>query len=74
MDPLEQSKDDEDNQYTQWINSKTKKAFSMGGNISELDRYLRLEPQDTGDLIQWWRDHGASFPSLSSLLWKSLLF
>lgn len=41
----------EDDQYTQWINSKTKKAFAMGGNISELDRYLRLEPQDTQDPI-----------------------
>lgn len=56
----------EDDRYTQWINSKTKKAFAMGGNISELDRYLRLEPQDTRDPIQWWRDHGASFPSLSN--------
>ncbi|CAI6088440.1 unnamed protein product [Clonostachys chloroleuca] len=28
----------EDDRYIQWINSKTKKAFAMGGNISELDR------------------------------------
>jgi hypothetical protein len=35
----------EDDQYTQWINSKTKKAFSTGGSIGELERYLRLEPQ-----------------------------
>ncbi|KAK4078867.1 hypothetical protein Purlil1_11805 [Purpureocillium lilacinum] len=53
-------------QYTQWINSKTKKALEMGGNNSELDRYLRLEPQDTQDPIQWWREHTSSFPSLSS--------
>ena len=56
----------EDDQYTQWINSKTKKALEMGGNNSELDRYLRLEPQDTQDPIQWWREHTSSFPSLSS--------
>jgi hypothetical protein len=56
----------EDDQYTQWINSKTKKAFSTGGSIGELERYLRLEPQGTQDAIQWWRDHRASFPSLSS--------
>ncbi|OAQ65602.1 peptidase m66 protein [Purpureocillium lilacinum] len=56
----------EDDQYTQWINSKTKKALEMGGNNGELDRYLRLEPQDTQDPIQWWREHTSSFPSLSS--------
>ncbi|PWI64318.1 hypothetical protein PCL_11289 [Purpureocillium lilacinum] len=56
----------EDDQYTQWINSKTKKALEMGGNNTELDRYLRLEPQDTQDPIQWWREHTSSFPSLSS--------
>jgi hypothetical protein len=32
----------EDDQYTQWINSKTKKAFVTGGSIGELERYLRL--------------------------------
>ncbi|KAG7000867.1 putative AC transposase [Fusarium oxysporum f. sp. conglutinans] len=56
----------EDDQYTQWINSKTKKAFATSGSVGELERYLRLEPQDTHDAIQWWRDHRASFPSLSS--------
>ncbi|KAF6515840.1 hypothetical protein HZS61_004581 [Fusarium oxysporum f. sp. conglutinans] len=56
----------EDDQYSQWINSKTKKAFATSGSVGELERYLRLEPQDTQDAIQWWRDHRASFPSLSS--------
>lgn len=56
----------EDDQYTQWINSKTKKAFATSGSVGELERYLRLEPQDTQDAIQSWRDHRASFPSLSS--------
>ncbi|KAM5529303.1 transposase-like protein [Fusarium oxysporum f. sp. phaseoli] len=56
----------EDGQYTQWINSKRKKAFATGGSVGELERYLRLEPQDTQDAVQWWRDHRASFPSLSS--------
>ncbi|KNB18687.1 hypothetical protein FOXG_16134 [Fusarium oxysporum f. sp. lycopersici 4287] len=56
----------EDDQYTQCINSKTKKAFATGGSVSELEKYLRLEPQDTQDAIEWWRDYRASFPSLSS--------
>ncbi|KAH7460202.1 hypothetical protein FOMA001_g18165 [Fusarium oxysporum f. sp. matthiolae] len=56
----------EDDQYTQCINSKTKKAFATGGSVGELEKYLRLEPQDTQDAIEWWRDHRASFPSLSS--------
>ncbi|EXK24780.1 hypothetical protein FOMG_18508 [Fusarium oxysporum f. sp. melonis 26406] len=34
----------EDDQYTQWINSKAKKAFATGGSVGELERYLRLEP------------------------------
>ncbi|RYC77802.1 hypothetical protein BFJ63_vAg19323, partial [Fusarium oxysporum f. sp. narcissi] len=46
--------------------NKTKKAFATSGSVGELERYLRLEPQDTQDAIQWWRDHRASFPSLSS--------
>ncbi|KNB06200.1 hypothetical protein FOXG_06988 [Fusarium oxysporum f. sp. lycopersici 4287] len=35
----------EDDQYTQWINSKTNKAFATSGSVGELERYLRLEPQ-----------------------------
>ncbi|KAI7770677.1 hypothetical protein LZL87_014048 [Fusarium oxysporum] len=35
----------EDDQYTQWINSKTKKAFATSGSVGELERYLCLEPQ-----------------------------
>ncbi|KAF5229478.1 hypothetical protein FANTH_14191 [Fusarium anthophilum] len=58
--------DQEDDRYTQWMNSKTKKALSTSGSVGELERYLRLEPQDTQDAIQWKRDRGASFPSLSS--------
>ncbi|KJZ68419.1 hypothetical protein HIM_12196 [Hirsutella minnesotensis 3608] len=56
----------EDDHYTQWINSRTKKASATSGSISELDKYLRLEPQDTQDPIQWWRDHKHTFPTLSS--------
>ncbi|KAM5527860.1 transposase-like protein [Fusarium oxysporum f. sp. phaseoli] len=32
----------EDDQYTQWINSKTKKACATGGSVGELERYLCL--------------------------------
>ncbi|PNP51012.1 hypothetical protein FNYG_15925 [Fusarium nygamai] len=56
----------EEDQHTQWINSKRKKAFATSGSVGELERYLRHEPQDTQDAIQWWRDHRASFLSLSS--------
>ncbi|KAJ3455655.1 hypothetical protein MRS44_017137 [Fusarium solani] len=55
----------EDGHYSEWINSKTKKAFATGNSFSELDRYLRIELQDTQDQIQWWRDHRASFPLVS---------
>lgn len=65
-DSAQRTMGQEDDQYTQWINSKTKMALEMGGNNSELDRYLRLEPQDSQDPIQWWREHKSSFPSLSS--------
>ncbi|EXK24077.1 hypothetical protein FOMG_19182 [Fusarium oxysporum f. sp. melonis 26406] len=43
----------EDDQYTQWINSETKKTFATCGSIGELERYLRLEPQDTQGATQW---------------------
>lgn len=43
----------EDDHYSEWVNSKTKKAFATGNSFSELDRYLRIEPQDTQDPIQW---------------------
>ncbi|KAM5529131.1 transposase-like protein [Fusarium oxysporum f. sp. phaseoli] len=56
----------EDDHYTQWINSRTKKAFATSSSVSEMDKYLRLEPQDTQEPIQWWRDHKPSFPVLSS--------
>ncbi|KAF5229481.1 hypothetical protein FANTH_14186 [Fusarium anthophilum] len=58
--------DQEDDRCTQGMNSKTKKTLSTSGSIGELERYLRLEPEDTQDAIQWKRDRGASFPSLSS--------
>lgn len=56
----------EDDHYTQWINSRTRKVFATGGSVSELDKYLHLEPQATQEPIQWWRDHKPSFPILSS--------
>ncbi|KAH7460470.1 hypothetical protein FOMA001_g19496 [Fusarium oxysporum f. sp. matthiolae] len=60
------NKGKEDDHYTQWINSRTKKAFATSSSVSEMDKYLRLEPQDTQEPIQWWRDHKPSFPVLSS--------
>ncbi|KAJ6437054.1 peptidyl-prolyl cis-trans isomerase-like 4 [Purpureocillium lavendulum] len=56
----------EEDHYTQWINSRTKKTFATSGSVSELDKYFRLEPQDTQEPIRWWRHHKNSFPVLSS--------
>ncbi|KAJ0125573.1 hypothetical protein HZ326_31322 [Fusarium oxysporum f. sp. albedinis] len=49
------------------VNSSSESPGSRS-SISELERYLRLEPQDTQDAIQWYRDHRASFPSLNSFV------
>ncbi|KAJ0126589.1 Protein FAR-RED IMPAIRED RESPONSE 1 [Fusarium oxysporum f. sp. albedinis] len=32
--------------HTHWINSRTKKAFATSSRVSEMDKYLRLQPQD----------------------------
>ncbi|ENH69324.1 Putative AC transposase [Fusarium oxysporum f. sp. cubense race 1] len=34
---------------------------------SELERYLRLEPQETEDPIEWWMAHQGQFPMISQL-------
>ncbi|EEU34497.1 uncharacterized protein NECHADRAFT_55031 [Fusarium vanettenii 77-13-4] len=34
---------------------------------SELERYLRLEPQETEDLVEWWMAHQGLFSVLSQL-------
>jgi hypothetical protein len=54
----------EESEYTQWINSRRATADDAG---NELDRYYRLEPQNTHNVIQWWIDHQAAFPTLSRL-------
>lgn len=55
----------EDDHYTQWINSRAKSKFTTSGDVSEIDKYLRLEPDDTHEPIQWWVDHRQTFPALS---------
>ena len=60
----QQSRECEEDQYDQWINSRVPSIDAVG---NELERYLGLGPQDTDDAIQWWLDHLATFPSLGQL-------
>jgi hypothetical protein len=50
--------------FKQWVKSRTAKATAMG---SELERYLRLEPQETEDPIEWWMARQGQFPMVSQL-------
>jgi hypothetical protein len=50
--------------FKQWVKSRTAKTRVMG---SGLERYLRLEPQETEDLIEWWMAHRGHFPMVSQL-------
>ncbi|KAH7117476.1 hypothetical protein EDB81DRAFT_892342 [Dactylonectria macrodidyma] len=54
----------EDSVFKQWVKSRRARAMVMG---SELERYLRLEPQETEDPIEWWMAHQGPFPVLSQL-------
>ncbi|KAJ0122841.1 hypothetical protein HZ326_31574, partial [Fusarium oxysporum f. sp. albedinis] len=50
--------------FRQWVKSRTAKTTAMG---SELERYLRLEPQETEDPIEWWMARQGQFPMVSQL-------
>lgn len=54
----------EDSAFKQWVKSKRARATVVG---SEIERYLRLEPQETEDPIGWWMAHQGRFPVLSQL-------
>jgi hypothetical protein len=51
-------------EFRQWVKSRTNRAAATG---SELDRYLRMETQETDDPVNWWMAHQGSFPVLSQL-------
>ncbi|EGU83980.1 hypothetical protein FOXB_05506 [Fusarium oxysporum f. sp. conglutinans Fo5176] len=53
-----------DSIFKQWVKSRTAKTTVTG---SELERYLRLEPQETEDPIEWWMAHQGQFPTVSQL-------
>jgi len=53
-----------DSMFKQWVKSRTARTTVMG---SELERYLRLEPQETEDPIEWWMAHQGQFPTVSQL-------
>jgi hypothetical protein len=53
-----------DSIFKQWVKSRTAKTTVTG---SELERYLRLEPQETDDPIEWWMAHQGQFPTVSQL-------
>ena len=55
--------------FKQWVKSRTAKAPAMG---SELERYLRLEPQETEDPIEWWMARQGQFPMVSQLALDTL--
>ncbi|EXK25883.1 hypothetical protein FOMG_17497 [Fusarium oxysporum f. sp. melonis 26406] len=50
--------------FRQWVKSRTAKTTATG---SELERYLRLEPQETEDPIEWWMARQGQFPMVSQL-------
>ncbi|OAA44445.1 Ribonuclease H-like protein [Cordyceps fumosorosea ARSEF 2679] len=50
--------------FRQWVMSRMSRATATG---SELDRYMRLESQETDDPVRWWMAHQGSFPVLSQL-------
>jgi hypothetical protein len=58
------SKHYEASEFRQWVKSRTSRAMATG---SELDRYMRMETQDTDDPVGWWMAHQQSFPVLSKL-------
>ncbi|PNP53253.1 hypothetical protein FNYG_15776 [Fusarium nygamai] len=53
-----------DSMFKQWVKSRTTKTTVTE---SELERYLRLEPQETEDPIEWWMTHQGQFPMVSQL-------
>lgn len=62
--PCISQKTHEDGKFKQWVKSRTARTTATG---SELERYLRLEPQEIDDPIEWWIAHRSSFPVLSQL-------
>ena len=54
----------EDSVFKQWVKNRTAKTTVMG---SELERYLRLEPQEIEDPIEWWMARQGQFPMVSQL-------
>jgi hypothetical protein len=55
---------DENDQFDQWIKNRVPSLDAAG---DELGRYFGLGPQDTDDVVQWWLDRLASFPTLGQL-------
>jgi hypothetical protein len=62
--PIVPRKTSEASVFRQWVKSRTAKTTAMG---SELERYLRLEPQETEDPIEWWMGRRGQFPMVSQL-------
>ncbi|KAJ3455461.1 hypothetical protein MRS44_016943 [Fusarium solani] len=50
--------------FKQWVKNRTAKTTAMS---SELERYLRLEPQEIEDPIEWWMARQGQFPMVSQL-------
>lgn len=52
----------------EWMNSTVERLQDRATDLSELERYLRLDlPVRVDDPIQWWLDRKQQFPTLSQL-------
>lgn len=58
------AKSHEDSGFRQWVKSRMARPASTG---SEIERYIRMEPQETENPVDWWLAHQNAFPMLSQL-------
>lgn len=43
------------------------KAKVKNGDLSELDKYLAADTEETTDALRWWYERRAMFPALSRM-------
>ncbi|KAK4074631.1 hypothetical protein Purlil1_12926 [Purpureocillium lilacinum] len=54
----------EESEFRQWVRSRMARPASTG---SEVERYIRMEPQETENPVDWWLAQQTTFPMLSKL-------
>jgi len=57
-------KSHEESEFRQWVKSRMAQPASTD---SEIERYIRMEPQETENPVDWWLAHQNAFPILSQL-------